>query len=730
MHAMKHLTRLIIPLLFVTLATGLSIADSNIDTPRNVLLLLSYKHKMPWQRLVAEHILSAIETNEEISIDTYIEYTGLNESGDPSRVDTLQNYYRNIYSPIKVDLVISIGLPSSSFVLEKGRELFGKAPVLFISAVHGGLSLQELPSNATGIFESIDIKGSIDVALRMLPDTRRITVVSGSSEIDRLYMQRAETVLDQYGPDIMIDRMTGLSVSALGRRASRLPDNTIIFYVTTLKDNEKRTLIPGEVVAHLASVANAPIFVLWESLLGSGAVGGKLSSTSVAGEKAGDMALEILRGKAPDDIPVVVGTNAYMFDWRQLQRWQIRKEHLPGGSILRYKSPSFFELYGTYIIATVVLIAIQTLLIAALLFNRAKYLKAQQALAKSHEMLEFQVEKRTKKLKDEIQERKRAERQLKESESFLTTILDAIQDGIVVLDPDLNIILANQTMKSIYADEGPLVGKKCHEVYFGRDERCEICPSVRVLETGKMAMDEVPFSKFGSKDGTAELFAFPVFDSAGRINSVVEYIRDITERARSRELLAERELIYRSLFDKNISVMLLIDPDSGTIIDANPSACEYYGFTKADLTKMNISEINTLSTDQISLEMQQAKSENRSQFNFRHRLSNGDIRDVEVFSGPISISGRTVLCSIVHDISRRKAAEKDREKIIGQLQKALSEVKTLQGFLPICASCKKIRDDKGYWNQIEFYIQTHSDAQFSHGLCPECARKLYPEYDG
>lgn len=64
-----------------------------------------------------------------------------------------------------------------------------------------------------------------------------------------------------------------------------------------------------------------------------------------------------------------------------------------------------------------------------------------------------------------------------------------------------------------------------------------------------------------------------------------------------------------------------------------------------------------------------------------------------------------------------------------ELSSALADVKTLSGFLPICASCKKIRDDKGYWNQVEGYIQKHSDAKFSHGVCPECAKKLYPELD-
>jgi two-component system, sensor histidine kinase len=84
--------------------------------------------------------------------------------------------------------------------------------------------------------------------------------------------------------------------------------------------------------------------------------------------------------------------------------------------------------------------------------------------------------------------------------------------------------------------------------------------------------------------------------------------------------------------------------------------------------------------------------------------------------------------SLLQEIQERKKAQEEKEDLITELQKALNEVKTLGGLLPICSSCKKIRDDKGYWNQIETYIREHSDAEFSHGICPDCIIKLYPEY--
>ena len=90
--------------------------------------------------------------------------------------------------------------------------------------------------------------------------------------------------------------------------------------------------------------------------------------------------------------------------------------------------------------------------------------------------------------------------------------------------------------------------------------------------------------------------------------------------------------------------------------------------------------------------------------------------------GP-SLLERSIRYAIEH-----KRAQQERERLISELREALAKVKKLSGLLPMCASCKKIRDDKGYWNQLEAYVRDHSEADFSHGICPECAKKLYPEY--
>ena len=119
----------------------------------------------------------------------------------------------------------------------------------------------------------------------------------------------------------------------------------------------------------------------------------------------------------------------------------------------------------------------------------------------------------------------------------------------------------------------------------------------------------------------------------------------------------ESEALYRCLFENNHAVMLLIDPADAAIIDANPAACAYYGWSREALQQKKIDEINTLPRNEIFAQMALARAEKRSHFFFRHRRADGDIRDVEVYSGPLMLKGRGLLYSIVHDITERRRAE-------------------------------------------------------------------------
>jgi PAS domain S-box-containing protein len=101
---------------------------------------------------------------------------------------------------------------------------------------------------------------------------------------------------------------------------------------------------------------------------------------------------------------------------------------------------------------------------------------------------------------------------------------------------------------------------------------------------------------------------------------------------------------------------------------------------------------------------------------------------IEWTAVPIEMQGKKYTIGIDRDVTKQWLVEKEREKLIDELKRALADVKMLSGLVPICANCKKIRDDKGYWTQVEAYIQEHSQAKFSHGVCPDCMKKLYPNF--
>ncbi len=170
----------------------------------------------------------------------------------------------------------------------------------------------------------------------------------------------------------------------------------------------------------------------------------------------------------------------------------------------------------------------------------------------------------------DVTERKRAEEVLQERERFLDNIFTSIQDGISVLDRDMNIIRVNPTMEEWYAHALPLVGKKCYVAYHGRSERCEVCPTWRTLQTGQAAYEVVPKRGPGGEIvGWLDLYSFPMIDATtGQMEGIIEYVRDITERKRAEE---ERERLLAQVQEQAQRVQEIMDtvPEGVLLLDSD-----------------------------------------------------------------------------------------------------------------------------------------------------------------
>ena len=205
-------------------------------------------------------------------------------------------------------------------------------------------------------------------------------------------------------------------------------------------------------------------------------------------------------------------------------------------------------------------------------------------------------------------------------------------------------------------------------------------------------------------------------------------IHAIREQAKAEQMLKESEERYRSLY-QNAKEAIYVAQDQ-MIKFPNPQALKLYGWPEEILNSRSFTDFIHKDDRQMVLERHQARLRGKKPpetYPFRIVTQAGEVKWVELKVAPITWENRTGALCFLTDITARRQNEADREKLISDLKEALANVKTLHGLLPVCANCKKIRDDGGYWNKIESYIEDHSEAEFSHSICPECEQELYPE---
>jgi PAS domain S-box-containing protein len=253
----------------------------------------------------------------------------------------------------------------------------------------------------------------------------------------------------------------------------------------------------------------------------------------------------------------------------------------------------------------------------------------------------------------DITTRKQMEKELKR----LAAVVQMAPDAIAVTDLEAKVIYANPAMARLrgFDHEADVYGTNALD-WFASPDKARAAMEEIVAQGNISNREFVGLTQQGEPVPIA-VSATLLKNTEGKPTGFAALIRDITDSKRMQEALRESEARYRSLFTNNHAVMLLIDPDSGAIIDANPAACTYYGYSHKALTARAISDINMLSEAEVYEEMQRAKHEARRHFLFHHRLASGAVRDVEVYSGPIHAYGKQLLYSIVHDITERKRIE-------------------------------------------------------------------------
>jgi PAS domain-containing protein len=258
--------------------------------------------------------------------------------------------------------------------------LFARTPVVFVSN-----GFRTVP-NATGIRTRLNPRDTVDTAVRIQPETKRVVVVSGASEWDKFYETLARDQFKELEGRLEFMYLTGLPMRELLRQVATLPADSIVLVNPVYEDGDGQKFLPLDVLDRVVAASNVPTYTWLSAGMGHGVVGGRMQSIDLMMQRVAELALRVLRGENPDTIPVVeIDWTVTEFDWRQLQRWGISESRLPEGSTILYEEPDAWDVYGRYIIGGSLLLVVQSALIGALLVQRRRRVRVERSLRESEE---------------------------------------------------------------------------------------------------------------------------------------------------------------------------------------------------------------------------------------------------------------------------------------------------------------------------------------------------------
>ena len=296
------------------------------------------------------------------------------------------------YSARKPDVIIAAGPESLKFIA-KLYDKFQGTPIIFCTIWSGIPDELRHGIPFTGVVAQLHPEGTLNVALHLLPSTKHVVVVGGVGKFDEGWEAIAKQGFHNYESKLEFTYLFDLTMPALLERLKHLPSDTIVYHTSISQDPAgDRFIDSAQSIPMVASAANAPVFVMDDVDLRAGTVGGDLVNWADDARIAAEIAVRVLNGEKPQDIPVVTSNHVYMFDWQALKRWGLDEKNLPAGSIVLNRQPTVWELYWRYIIGGIVLLLLQTLLIFGLLRQRARRRTTETELKLSNDRLRHAVE--------------------------------------------------------------------------------------------------------------------------------------------------------------------------------------------------------------------------------------------------------------------------------------------------------------------------------------------------
>jgi len=351
-------------------------STATADTLRepNVLTVHSGSSFFPANPILDEAIREVLSHGGDLSVGYFTEYLESDRFGDRASM-LLADYIRQKYRDRHIDLVIAVTNYALQFVLDHRAELFPDASIVF-----GGISVPDEAVRREGrgiaaLRVGSAYAESLRLALMLHPGTERVFVVARTTNPDERESLRAQ--LDDFSRQVQLTYIEEDTLDRAVAVVKTIPPRSLVLHIWLRQNPGDETMSPMSVARAVAEASPVPVYGTVDLNIGTGIVGGVVRGTRQSGTRLGEIALQVLHGTRPQDMPVEDAPLVPIFDWRQLKRWHIDQSRLPPGSDIRFWTPSVWESYRPYIIGTIGIVAAQLLAIAGLLVQRARRRRAE-----------------------------------------------------------------------------------------------------------------------------------------------------------------------------------------------------------------------------------------------------------------------------------------------------------------------------------------------------------------
>ena len=354
---------------------------------RSILVLDQSEARGPFYYQVFSGLRSVLTANAQTHTTLYSENLDLSRFGGPAYEESLRRHFKEKYRDRSIGVVVAIGAAALELVLRWREELWPGVPVVFELVGETDLARLSLPPGVTGSTVRLPLADSIKAARAVVPDVDSLVLVGGPWDREILFRNWKDEI-PTAAAGLNVTEIIGLTMAETQKRVEALPPRSAILYSAIYSDGEGNFYPPATALKLIADKANRPIIVAAETFLEPGGVGGFVLVPSEIGQDAATLALRILNGESPSNIPTKV-TDAIrpVFNWQQMQRWGVSESNLPPGSEIRFREPSLWENYKWQSISVAALLLVQAALISILLHERRKRNDAE--LEARHRMTEL-----------------------------------------------------------------------------------------------------------------------------------------------------------------------------------------------------------------------------------------------------------------------------------------------------------------------------------------------------